>query len=101
MDLDLELEQAIAEAPIEEGVCFLFCPHTTAGIVLNYATSIAERYNEDVLISRLSRLEGKATATAAAGSRSISSASSKRRPADRASSLETAYILPPDAASAS
>ncbi|OQC38844.1 MAG: Inner membrane transport permease YbhR [Acidobacteria bacterium ADurb.Bin051] len=39
----------------------------TAGIVLNYATSIAERYNEDVLISRLSRLEGKATATAAAG----------------------------------
>ena len=39
----------------------------TAGIVLNYATSIAERYNEDVLISRLSRLEGKTTATAAAG----------------------------------
>ncbi len=35
LDITAEIEQAIAEAPIEEGVCFLFCPHTTAGIVLN------------------------------------------------------------------
>ncbi len=35
LDITAEIEHAIAEMPIEEGVCFLFCPHTTAGIVLN------------------------------------------------------------------
>lgn len=35
LDITSEIERAIAEMPIEEGICFLFCPHTTAGIVLN------------------------------------------------------------------
>lgn len=35
LDITTAIEHAIAEIPIEEGICFLFCPHTTAGIVLN------------------------------------------------------------------
>jgi secondary thiamine-phosphate synthase enzyme len=35
VDITSEIQQAITEAGIEEGICFLFCPHTTAGLVLN------------------------------------------------------------------
>jgi secondary thiamine-phosphate synthase enzyme len=27
--------QAAIQGTVEEGICFLFCPHTTAGIILN------------------------------------------------------------------
>ncbi len=35
VDITAEIQQAITESRIEEGICFLFCPHTTAGLVLN------------------------------------------------------------------
>ncbi len=35
IDITAQVQQAIADKGITEGVCFLFCPHTTAGIVLN------------------------------------------------------------------
>lgn len=35
LDITQDIERAVADMPIEEGICFLFCPHTTAGIVLN------------------------------------------------------------------
>jgi len=30
-----QVKAAIAGAGIEDGICFVYCPHTTAGIVLN------------------------------------------------------------------
>ncbi|MBN1262221.1 MAG: YjbQ family protein [Anaerolineae bacterium] len=35
IDITDRIRQAVAESGIGEGVCYLFCPHTTAGIVLN------------------------------------------------------------------
>lgn len=35
IDISGRIEQAIAETDVSEGICFLYCPHTTAGLVLN------------------------------------------------------------------
>jgi secondary thiamine-phosphate synthase enzyme len=35
LDITAIVQQKISETTIQEGICFLFCPHTTAGIVLN------------------------------------------------------------------
>ncbi len=35
VDITEQVKQALAEAEVAEGVCFLYCPHTTAGLVLN------------------------------------------------------------------
>jgi secondary thiamine-phosphate synthase enzyme len=35
IDITGEVKNAIDAHAIDEGICFLFCPHTTAGIVLN------------------------------------------------------------------
>ncbi|MGC9520716.1 MAG: secondary thiamine-phosphate synthase enzyme YjbQ [Anaerolineae bacterium] len=35
IDITDRIQEALAEATVEEGICFLYCPHTTAGIVLN------------------------------------------------------------------
>ena len=35
IDITKRVQQTITKAAIEEGMCYLYCPHTTAGIVLN------------------------------------------------------------------
>ncbi|HOT92906.1 MAG TPA: secondary thiamine-phosphate synthase enzyme YjbQ [Anaerolineae bacterium] len=35
IDITAEIERVVQEAMVEEGICFLYCPHTTAGLVLN------------------------------------------------------------------
>jgi len=35
IDITADIQQAVTEEAIDEGVCFIYCPHTTAGIVLN------------------------------------------------------------------
>lgn len=35
IDITSKVQNLIDEHEIDEGLCFLFCPHTTAGIVLN------------------------------------------------------------------
>ncbi len=35
VDITERINEAITEADISEGICFLYCPHTTAGIILN------------------------------------------------------------------
>jgi secondary thiamine-phosphate synthase enzyme len=35
IDVTEHIREAIQNADISEGICFLYCPHTTAGIVLN------------------------------------------------------------------
>jgi secondary thiamine-phosphate synthase enzyme len=35
VDITDKIKQALADTEVQTGVCFIFCPHTTAGIVLN------------------------------------------------------------------
>ncbi|MGC9467629.1 MAG: secondary thiamine-phosphate synthase enzyme YjbQ [Anaerolineae bacterium] len=35
IDITDRIKEALAEIDIGEGICFLYCPHTTAGIFLN------------------------------------------------------------------
>ncbi len=35
VDITTEVQKAISAKGTHEGICFIFCPHTTAGIVLN------------------------------------------------------------------
>jgi len=34
-DITAQVQAAVRESGITEGICFLFCPHTTAGLTLN------------------------------------------------------------------
>jgi secondary thiamine-phosphate synthase enzyme len=34
-DITAEVQAFVARSGVQEGVCFLFCPHTTAGLTLN------------------------------------------------------------------
>lgn len=35
LDITEQIQSAIGKTEVEEGICFIYCPHTTAGIVLN------------------------------------------------------------------
>ncbi len=34
-DIGQQVQQAVDESGIQEGLCYLFCPHTTAGLMVN------------------------------------------------------------------
>lgn len=34
-DITAEVKQAVAESGVREGLCTIYCPHTTAGITIN------------------------------------------------------------------
>jgi secondary thiamine-phosphate synthase enzyme len=34
-DITQQVQQAVSDSNVQEGLCFLFCPHTTAGLTLN------------------------------------------------------------------
>lgn len=34
-DITEEIERVVAKSKVKEGVCFVFCPHTTAGVTIN------------------------------------------------------------------
>ncbi|MCK9604285.1 MAG: secondary thiamine-phosphate synthase enzyme YjbQ [Candidatus Omnitrophica bacterium] len=35
IDITAEVEKRVAKSKITDGVCFVFCPHTTAGLTIN------------------------------------------------------------------
>jgi secondary thiamine-phosphate synthase enzyme len=35
VDITARVQWEVAQLPIREGICFLTCPHTTAGIIIN------------------------------------------------------------------
>jgi secondary thiamine-phosphate synthase enzyme len=35
VDITAKIQAAVAKSRIKEGVCFIFCPHTTAGLTIN------------------------------------------------------------------
>jgi secondary thiamine-phosphate synthase enzyme len=34
-DITAEIQAAVDQSRVQEGICFVFCPHTTAGLTLN------------------------------------------------------------------
>jgi secondary thiamine-phosphate synthase enzyme len=34
-DITSQVQGAVSESSVQEGLCYLFCPHTTAGLTLN------------------------------------------------------------------
>lgn len=34
-DITQQVQQVVSDSNVQEGLCFLFCPHTTAGLTLN------------------------------------------------------------------
>ena len=53
IDITADIEQALRESGIEEGVCLIYVPHTTAGVTINESADPAVR--SDILES-LTRL---------------------------------------------
>ncbi len=35
VDITDEVQNAVAKSKVKDGMCFLFCPHTTAGLTIN------------------------------------------------------------------
>jgi len=35
VDITDQIQNAVAKSKVKEGICFLFCPHTTAGLTIN------------------------------------------------------------------
>ena len=34
-DITAEVQAVVSRSKVQEGICFIFCPHTTAGVTLN------------------------------------------------------------------
>jgi secondary thiamine-phosphate synthase enzyme len=35
VDITSSVQKAVSKSQVQEGVCFIFCPHTTAGLTIN------------------------------------------------------------------
>jgi secondary thiamine-phosphate synthase enzyme len=47
-DITPEVQSLVARSEVKEGVCFLFCPHTTAGLTLNENWDPDVRHDMDI-----------------------------------------------------
>ncbi|MFH0738457.1 MAG: secondary thiamine-phosphate synthase enzyme YjbQ [Candidatus Omnitrophota bacterium] len=53
VDLTAKVQAAVNKAKVRDGVCFIFCPHTTAGLTIN---ENADPSVEQDIINTLSRI---------------------------------------------
>ncbi len=53
IDITSEVEDIVKKEDVQEGVCVMFCPHTTAGLVINENADISVRKD---IINSLQRL---------------------------------------------
>lgn len=58
-DITAEIVEAVTESGIYEGICVIFCPHTSASIVIKYDEDAKENTSETVIISGGKLLLGK------------------------------------------
>jgi len=49
IDITGQIEAALSKAKVKEGICFVFCPHTTAGLTINENADPSVR--EDIIRS--------------------------------------------------
>lgn len=53
VDITSKIEELLSEENISQGICVLFCPHTTAGILLNENADPTVREDIESLLSDL------------------------------------------------
>jgi secondary thiamine-phosphate synthase enzyme len=53
IDITEKIQKVVAESKIKEGVCFLFCPHTTAGLTINENYDPSVRYDIEKTLSSI------------------------------------------------
>lgn len=50
-DITSEIMEAVSESGVYEGVCVIFCPHTTASIMISSDADVKPDTSETVIIS--------------------------------------------------
>jgi secondary thiamine-phosphate synthase enzyme len=58
VDVTAEVRKLVRESGVMSGMCFVFCPHTTAGITLNENTDPDVRRDFDLALARVVPREG-------------------------------------------
>ncbi|MGC9400456.1 MAG: secondary thiamine-phosphate synthase enzyme YjbQ [Anaerolineae bacterium] len=53
LDITQQVQAAIRKTGVEEGLCFIYCPHTTAGIVLNENWDPSVEKDVSMLLDRI------------------------------------------------
>jgi secondary thiamine-phosphate synthase enzyme len=53
-DITDRVQSAVRDASVEDGICFVFCPHTTAGITLNENWDPSVQHDLRVGLNRIS-----------------------------------------------
>jgi secondary thiamine-phosphate synthase enzyme len=52
-DITADVRKVVARSAVSDGVCFLFCPHTTAGLTLNENWDPAVRHDMGLVFDEL------------------------------------------------
>jgi secondary thiamine-phosphate synthase enzyme len=52
VDVTAEIRKIVRESGVMSGACFVFCPHTTAGVTLNENTDADVRRDFDLALAR-------------------------------------------------
>ena len=52
-DITARVQSAVGNSGVQEGVCFVFCPHTTAGLTLNENWDPAVRHDLGLVLDDL------------------------------------------------
>lgn len=58
-DITSEITEAVSESGVYEGICVIFCPHTTASIMIKGDTDEQTKISETFIISGGKLLLGK------------------------------------------
>ena len=53
-DITDRIQSAVRDSGVREGICYLFCPHTTAGIVLNENWDASVQHDLGVGLNKIS-----------------------------------------------
>ena len=59
IDITSEITEAISESGVYEGICVVFCPHTTASLMIKGDTDTRGQTSETIIISGGKPLLGK------------------------------------------
>ncbi|MFQ6102183.1 MAG: secondary thiamine-phosphate synthase enzyme YjbQ [Anaerolineae bacterium] len=53
-DITAEVQAAVNRSGVQDGVCFVFCPHTTAGLMLNENWDVSVQHDIGVGLNAIS-----------------------------------------------
>lgn len=57
-DITREVEQAVRESGVAHGLCYVFVPHTSAGIAINEHSDPAVAFDVEEILDRMIPLQG-------------------------------------------